>query len=298
MSAKKSLDSVRREIDAIDDAIHDLLVKRAKVVEKIGALKGGDGANLRPGREANILRRLVGRHAGGFPKPILVRIWREMFSAHVRQQGPFSVAVYAGGNRTGYRDLARDQYGSCTPMTMHQSASRVIDTVARGEATVGVLPVPGQEDAEPWWPQLTSQGTNAPRIIARLPFAGSGDAQGGDWEAVAIGRLAPEPTGHDRTYVAIDAAEEIAPSRLAKGLADSGLAATPLGLWHNEQTPGAWLHLAEVEGFLDPDNRLLRGITSVFEGLVKQTVLLGGYAVPLSPKELAPTPRAKRKRRS
>ena len=52
MSApRKTLDSLRRSIDALDDGIHDALMKRAELSLEVGETKGGGGAALRPGRE-------------------------------------------------------------------------------------------------------------------------------------------------------------------------------------------------------------------------------------------------------
>ena len=76
-----SLEELRREIDEIDDAIHDLLMRRAQVVEQIGIAKRPDNQIFRPGREAIILRRLAARHTGAFPIAVVVRIWREMIAA-------------------------------------------------------------------------------------------------------------------------------------------------------------------------------------------------------------------------
>ena len=64
-----SLEELRREIDEIDDAIHDLLMRRAQVVEQVGIAKRPDNQIVRPGREAVILRRLAARHTGSFPLP-------------------------------------------------------------------------------------------------------------------------------------------------------------------------------------------------------------------------------------
>ncbi|WP_042704124.1 chorismate mutase, partial [Azospirillum sp. B506] len=123
-SARTPLDDLRREIDQIDDAIHDLLMRRAAVVERIGAAKGNGAAEagaqpvfLRPAREATILRRLMARHAGTFPAQVVVRIWREMITAFTRMQGPFAVAVYAPEDRRGFWDVARDHFGGFVPMT-------------------------------------------------------------------------------------------------------------------------------------------------------------------------------------
>src|SRR5690349_17316000 len=108
-----SLDDLRRRIDEIDDGLHDLLIKRAEIVEAVAARKQLDSAPaLRPGREAKILRCLLGRHSGHFPTAALVRMWRELFAASLGLQTNFAVAVYVGQGGNGYWDLARDHFGS------------------------------------------------------------------------------------------------------------------------------------------------------------------------------------------
>ena len=83
-----SLADLRREIDKIDTSLHDLVMLRAELVKEIRKLKAGDGGVFyRPGREAQVMRRLIGRHTGAFPKTVLIRMWREMMGALVRLQG-------------------------------------------------------------------------------------------------------------------------------------------------------------------------------------------------------------------
>src|SRR6185437_12724944 len=84
MSRTVPLEDLRRRIDEIDDQIHDLLMRRAELVEAIGNSKKSENAPvLRPGREARILRRLVARHRGRLPRSVLVRLWRELLSGTV-----------------------------------------------------------------------------------------------------------------------------------------------------------------------------------------------------------------------
>ena len=93
------LEQLRRAIDAIDDQLHDLLMKRTELAGQITAAKraavpGVDGAGfMRPGREAQVIRRLAARHHGPFPKLAMVQLWREIMSAFVGLQTPFTVAV-------------------------------------------------------------------------------------------------------------------------------------------------------------------------------------------------------------
>ena len=169
-AAKTSLDGLRREIDEIDNALHDLLMRRTELAREIGAAKGDGGPYIRPGREAQVLRRLVARHRGIFPKPVLVRIWREIISAFAGLQGPLAVAVYAAEGAPDLRTRARDHFGSLTPVTEHGSARSVVRAVTEGSATIGLLPVPESDDEDPWWRLLANDGKGTPRIIARVPF--------------------------------------------------------------------------------------------------------------------------------
>src|SRR6202007_2719305 len=147
-----------------------------------------------PAREAQIVRRLVGRHRGGLPFATLARMWREMLAATVRLQSPFSVAVFAPADRPGFWDLARDHYGSNTSMSAYDTVDQVIRAVACGTGSVGVLPLPKAGEPDPWWPHLLSTDGDAPRVVARLPFGARGNARA-DSDALVIGCGAQEESG-------------------------------------------------------------------------------------------------------
>src|SRR5215467_6432569 len=51
------LAALRGELDQLDDALHDLLMQRARVVEQVA--RSGKPSAYRPGREASIIRRLL-----------------------------------------------------------------------------------------------------------------------------------------------------------------------------------------------------------------------------------------------
>ena len=73
------LAALRARLDEIDNELHDLLMRRARVIEDVA--KSGKRTALRPGREAWIVRRLLSRHRGSLPPLALCRIWREMLAA-------------------------------------------------------------------------------------------------------------------------------------------------------------------------------------------------------------------------
>ncbi len=284
MAGEMSLDKLRQEIDRIDDALHDLLMQRTAMVEQVGSAKGADNASLlRPGREAEILRRLVSRHHGNFPKASLVRIWREIIGGMIGLQGEVSVAVFMPDRGAGYLELARDHYGAILTITPFRSAGQVTKAVAEGSATVGIMPMPDREDVEAWWISLMGDSADLPRIIARLPFAGPGPGRGEGLEALAIGRLTPEPTGYDRSWLAMETTPDISRARLRSVLSAAGIEPTLLAA--TQRNAENWLHLVEISGHLDADDRRITRLVERKQPVLR-AVLLGGYPVPFTSEDL------------
>ncbi|TDG27428.1 chorismate mutase [Paracraurococcus ruber] len=257
-----ALGALRAEIDRLDDALHDLLMRRAAVVADLAAsrVKGGTSP-LRPGREAMILRRLLGRHQGALPGDAVVRLWREIFGASSAMQGGFTVALHAPD--AAQARLARDHFGGAIPLRPLPTAARALAAVAGGEAQVAILPLP-EEGAEAWW-----AGLDAPRlqVVARLPFWSDGTGPG----ALAIAPGAPDPSGHDRSLLRIEAAGDRGRAQLMAALSAAGLPARSLIL---QREGGVVRALAELDGVLaegDPRLALLP---------VDRALPLGFYAVP------------------
>jgi len=286
-TASPSLDELRREIDRIDDAMHDLVMRRADVAGSVRRAKG-DGPSFRPAREAQLLRRLVARHKGSLPASVVVRMWREMVAATLRLQENFTVAVAARADQPGLWDLARDHYGSTGTMSELATAAQVVRAVSEGEAMIGVLPVPREDDTDMWWPSLAagSGGKGQPRVIARLPFVAAGNARGERPEALVIARLQPEATGQDRALLVIETTAQISRARLVELLRQADLApglhvATAL-----QGDADARLSLVEVDRFVPDNDAVLKALAdaapaAIEGGAIARAVVIGAYATPL-----------------
>ncbi len=278
-----NLDDLRVEIDAIDDGLHDLIMRRADVVARIKEAKEDTGGPVFwPGREAEVLRRLVKRHDGDLPSAVIVRIWRELMSAFVAMQGDFLIAVWDGED-PGYWDIARDHFGSRTPLTRHTTTRGVLQAVADGSATAGVLPLPQIDEPEPWWPLLGNEtGGRQVRVCARLPFSSSGNSRGGRSEALLVADISPVETGEDKSFLIIECAEPISRSRLTGSLTTVGLAPSALvTLPKTNAMMGRELFLIEVDGFAaTDDSRVAQFLEDNADFLMARVV--GGYAVPLT----------------
>lgn len=284
-STPSDLQHLRRQLDEIDDKLQDLLIERAAIVSMVAASKKNDNQPaFQPAREAEIIRRLVGRHHGAFPIASLVRMWREMLAATVRLQSPVSVAVFAPPDRQGCWDLARDHYGSNTPMRTYHVVDQVVRAVADGETSLGVLPMPEESGTDPWWPDLLPMGKDAPRVIARLPFGARGNARD-SLEGMVIGHNLPKKSGLDRTLFVVECWAEITQARVLDLLKAAGLVCTSFLSCRREFT----LNLIEIEGFVPISDPRLDAFRARLGPKLHRLLPLGGYATPLSPAALAAT---------
>ena len=307
------LKSLRDELDTIDIEIQNLLTRRAEISLEVKKVKQDGEVKLKPGREAQILRALIERHEGHFPKPELIRIWREILSASLQAQGAFSVGVYvpdddsndSDENSWGYFAAARGQYGTFTPMVGYPSKRRVIEAVIEDDCSVGVLPVPSRQEVDPWWRHLAIQGqmlgnsggSNPPRIISRLPFAApnggvskTGSKLSGDaLDSLVIGKSEMDPSGLDCTYIALDLSEGVPNTRIDSRIVEIGMTGSVIAQWHDDDMPERWLSLLKIDGYFTSEDANLLRLTEGFGEHFNQATVLGGYAVPLSADALAPS---------
>ena len=275
--AIKPLEEVRREIDEIDAALHDLIMRRTRVVEQVIAAKGTTNTgNFIPGREIKVLRGLMQRHEGAFPRHALIRMWREMISVFAAMQGPFHVVACAEEGDQGCWDLARDHFGSHDKMSTLATPREVVARVSSDEAAIGVVPVPA-EDGDAWW--RTMGGAVAPRIVARLPFIEGSNARTGGVGAYALAKLDFDPTGDDRSLLVVETETEFSRAGLRSLLTNSGL--NPQ-LIVTDRRDGA-AHLIEVDGFIQAEDEPVRKLADLEE--VRSVLAIGAYGVPVQTSE-------------
>jgi chorismate mutase len=217
LSMPPDLQSLRREIDAIDDAIHDLLMQRARVVGGVLAAKGKGGPVFQPGREADILRRLAARHGGALPFAAIAAVWRRIINAHTALQRPITVTVAA--RPPALAALAWQHFGGIGAIVTAASADTALTRARRGAgATLAVLPLPSARDD--WWRALGRDGIF---ILAALPALGRP-------EALVVGRQPFLPGACDRGYVLAPAGAALLRQARAAGLAPRGRVAAARGL--------------------------------------------------------------------
>ena len=154
-----TLDELRQKIDRIDEAIHRGLVERSEIVEALIAVKRTDkpGAAFRPGREVDMMRRLVGRHRGILPITTVEHIWREIIAAFTHMQAPYDVIVEPGN---ALRDAARFYFGFTVGFA--EEATR--------DAVVARVHVQGRGARSGLWEWMPNRPRPGGWILTRMAF--------------------------------------------------------------------------------------------------------------------------------
>jgi chorismate mutase len=162
------LDALRVEIDRIDAGMHGLLIERSGIIDELIAIKAqqGGGSAFRPGREAEMMRRLATRHTGRLPLDTVESIWRVIIATFTHLQAPYAVHADIAHGDTAMRDSARFHFGFTVPLHSHFGPDGVISAVAAAGGDLGLLRA--VNPATRWWRGL--EAPEAPKIIARLPF--------------------------------------------------------------------------------------------------------------------------------
>ncbi len=281
----ESLEDLRREIDGIDDALHDLLMRRSEITRAIAKVKlarqtGRPGLAMafRPSREAEILRRLFSRHDGTLPKRVLARIWREIIASSLNAQSGFALHVFAPSNQSQFVDLAHGHFGSFTPVKTHTRPSLVVHACAEEPNSIGVIPLPNFEEGGPaWWAQLAPAGEKGPRVLAKLPFATGKD----DVAAYAIGAIEQEPSGDDTTLLLLEIAPTVSRTKLNSLLKRAGLEArlVAAGRLTDKKVPDELL--LEVSGFVSRDDPRVAALSEAAGPSIPRIAQIGGYANPI-----------------
>ncbi len=272
------LAALRGELDGLDDALHELLLRRAAVVEQVGRLGAKGRVALRPGREASIVRRLVAQHTGRFPTVSLVRIWRELIGGMTALQGPYSLAICDPDPAGAYTAIAREHFGALLPLRTYRTPAQAIGEVSVGSASAAILPVPTEWEAASaaWWTALLHKDDPRIYVTAFLPFWAPRPDGAPKVQALVVCAAPPDPSGADRSLLGLEVALEQSRARLAQGL---GLAGFDAGTTVLRRDPGAAsaLVLVDVAGFVAESDTRLAALTFT----TRPPVVVGAYAVPL-----------------
>jgi chorismate mutase len=283
---KQALADFRAQIDRIDIALHDLLRDRVEIIDQVRKLKGKQHIYIRPGREAQMVRALLGRPQGKLPEGLIARVWRELISGFTLIEGPsLKAAVYAPEKGPDLWDHARDHYGSFTPLVEMPSAVAAIKALQANKVTVAVVPPPKANDKDAWWPLLAADKKNVLTVFACLPFEtvkpGRNNARNALPMGLIVGKLYPELTGDDHSYLAMQCVH-VPEAEMRRLLGKAGYKVRQMlaqSLGRGGSAPTAYL--VETEGYVGRSDTRLARLRAMLGSRLQHLAPLGGYAVPL-----------------
>jgi chorismate mutase/prephenate dehydratase len=135
------LAGLRERIDALDEAILDLLNQRAEVSLEVGRHKAGSAEPIfKPRREKEVITRLQVLNPGPLPDRHLYSIYREIMSSSRRLQRPERV-VYLGPEGTFSYFAGIEFMGHMAELTPKSNLEEVFRAVADGKAELGIVPL-------------------------------------------------------------------------------------------------------------------------------------------------------------
>jgi chorismate mutase len=243
-SAAPSLEEIRARLDVIDAEILALVDERAGLARSVASAKAAAGDSgkfaLRPGRETQLIRRLLDQPRRAATPSLIVRVWRELISDSLSRQGPFHLAVWGGRDPARVTDAARSRFGAAVQL---RAVPKPEEALAAAK-TLGGVGVAALTPDSAWWGRLLAE----PRlkVFAALPCL----AAWGPMAALAVAEVEVEPTGDDRTFWVTDAPGS-GPA-IEQALSRDGVAATLL-------LEAGGLKLFSLAGFYQPeDERLAR----------------------------------------
>src|SRR5690242_1144018 len=187
-----SLADLRKKIDRIDESMHQLLIERSEIIDRLITVKRSQDSGVsafRPAREAEMMRRLVKRHKGVLPLDTAESIWRVIISTFTFVQAPFSLHADLSAGDALMRDSARFHFGFTVPFVPHMGAAGVVAAVSASKGDLGLVPAFDVTSAGAWWNALEFDA--APKIIARLPFVERPDHPAA-LPVLVISRVAPD----------------------------------------------------------------------------------------------------------
>lgn len=252
-SAPPSLDDVRARIDAIDSELLKLVDERSALAREVAAAKAAAGDTdrfgLRPGRETQVMRKLLGTRRVAARPPLVVRIWRELMADSLSLQGPFHISVWGGKDPGRAMELARMRFGAAPPIAQ---AAKPEDALASARTRGGVAVIALTPD-NAWWLRLLAEPKL--KVFTTLPCL----AAWGPLTALGVADVEVEPTGDDRTFWVTDAPQGA--GAIVEALSRDGVAATLL-------LEAGGLKLFVLSGFYQADDPRLARAPGRLSGVI------------------------------
>ncbi len=140
------LESLRKQIDSIDNNLLELLTNRMNVVKEVGKLKRSSNTVVyRPEREKSILDRLEEMSQGMLNRQSLEAIYLEIFAVSRNMELPERVA-YLGPEGSFTHQAAESRFGATSDYLSLPNIKSVFENVETERVRFGVVPIENNQE--------------------------------------------------------------------------------------------------------------------------------------------------------
>ena len=176
----------------------------------------------------------------------------------------------------GNLEIARDYFGTYTPMLSCQSVSLVLKELTQGEANVAVLSL--HDDKQTcWWYTVAQEYKRSVNVFLKLPLTGY-HGRGDGRSVYALSKQPFEESGEDRTILVAETDGTLSLSTLDLLLKAGGIATNAIcDSYMPDMMRKAYLF--EVEGFLSDKDERLNALIEKENGKITMLRVIGGYPV-------------------
>ena len=141
-----TLQSLRDQIDALDDQLLAMMNQRMNLVRHVGELKRATNAIIyRPERERQIIDRLTAQNAGPLNRAAIEAIFLEVFAVARNMELPERVA-FLGPDGSFTHQAAESRFGGLSAYTALPTIRSVFESVETGRARFGVVPIENNQE--------------------------------------------------------------------------------------------------------------------------------------------------------
>ena len=139
MSKEKDLNSIRDNIDSLDERILSLLNERANLAIEAGQAKE-ESIKYKPAREATIFNKLKKINKGPLSNNQIISIYNEIISACRSTESDLRVA-YLGPEGTYSQSALQNKFGSSVDTKPEPTIRSVFEEVKQGLCDFGIVPI-------------------------------------------------------------------------------------------------------------------------------------------------------------
>ncbi len=285
-TGEEALLALRQEIDAIDHQIVALLSQRMEVINRVGDLKKNNQEKffIRSSREADMIKDLLKKSDGKFPKSAIVSIWRKIIAAANMHEQALNIALHNPKNISDYVYLLREYYYDAVPIISHDSTTNVVSDIEKGTAHIGIFALPKATDdqeksdiADNWWIGLANNKSGI-KVFAKVPFVESIKKSDRDQTSLVAVAIKPaEKSQEDNTLLYVEVKKEISRSQILAALAESDLQANILKSVKLQRVDDVVFYLIELSGFYEDESMAIKNFTK--SKIRPYAKVLGSYAL-------------------